>query len=229
MIDDQGGDLTILVPMLGRPHRVAPLLMSITATVPNAEVIWCCTPGDDRVLAEVDRVIDEKPLEQRRILVDHARGDYARKINIGYRESDRDLLFTGACDLLFRPGWYVAVLTQFVQFGVGVVGTNDLGASRVMAGDHATHSLVSRWYADHHGTIDQRGQILHEGYWHEYSDDELVATAKYRMAWVHAADSHVEHLHPDYKKAPHDSLYLQQRRRMRQGEKLFRQREALWT
>lgn len=222
MTDSTGAELTILVPMLGRPHRVAPLLMSIGTTVPDAEVLWLVTPGDHTVVAEIERV------GGRALAVRHERGDYARKINAGYRATDRPLLFLGACDLEFHPGWYQAARAQ-LGWGIHVVGTNDLGNPRVLAGEHATHSLVTRWYATELGTIDQPGAVLHEGYWHEFCDDELVATARYRSTWAFAVDSHVEHLHPDYGKAPSDALYRRRRPRMRQGAQLFRQREPLWT
>jgi hypothetical protein len=60
-------------------------------------------------------------------------------------------------------------------------------------------------------------------------DDELVATAKHRGAYVHAHGSIVEHLHPMAGKAPMDELYERQRSRMRFGRRLFRLREPLWS
>jgi len=217
------GDITILVPMLGRPNRVAPLLATIDATAPDAHVLFCLTPGDSGVLAAVRAagrpwiVVDRRPV-----------GDYARKINTGYRRTTAPLIFCAADDLRFHPDWWqhaTAALTP----GVGVVGTNDLGSPRVMRGEHATHSLITRDYADTHGVIDQPGAILHEGYPHEYVDDELVATAKRRGAWAFAPNSHVEHLHPNWGKGHVDALYRQQPARMRQGRPMFEARRRLWT
>lgn len=110
-----------------------------------------------------------------------------------------------------------------------MVGTNDLGNPRVLRGVHATHSLVTRRYVDQHGTIDEPGKVLHEGYWHEFCDDEFVETSWKRKAWAFAADSVVEHLHPAWGKAPMDDLYAQEPRRMRQGRRLFLHRRRLWT
>lgn len=155
-------------------------------------------------------------------------GDYARKINTGLRSSTEPLLFLGADDLLFHPGWLDAAKAKLAP-GVGVVGTNDLGSPRVIAGDHATHSLVTRDYADRFGTIDEPGKILHEGYPHEFVDDELVETAKHRGAWAFAADAHVEHLHPSWGKAAPDRMYGQQRRRMAAGRPIYNERRRLWT
>jgi hypothetical protein len=217
-------DLVILVPMLGRPHRVQPLLASTDATVPKARVLFCLSPHDKAVLDEVDRAGREW------LTVPWAaRGDYARKINAGYRHTTEPHIFTGADDLQFHPGWYEAA-TAHLRPGIGVVGTNDLGSPRVIAGDHATHSLVTREYADRHGTIDQPGAILCEAYWHEFVDDELVGTAKRRGAFAMALDSKVAHLHPNWDPSiPIDGLYAQQQTRMRASRPLYQRRRQLWA
>lgn len=212
----------ILVPMLGRAHHVAPLVESIRRTC-DARVLFLVTPDDDEVDAAIDEVGGERlEVEYRQ------RGDYARKINAGYRATTEPLMFLAASDLRFHPGWFEAVTAKLGP-GIGVVGTNDLGSPRVMAGEHSTHSLVTRAYADEFGTIDQRGAVLHEGYVHEYVDDELVGTAKHRGAWAFAAESHVEHLHPDWGKAERDAMYADQRRRMSRSADLFKRRRRLWT
>jgi hypothetical protein len=98
-----------------------------------------------------------------------------------------------------------------------------------MAGNHSTHSLVTREYVDRFGTIDRPGIALHEGYLHEFVDDEFVQTAMHRNAFAFAFDAHVEHLHPAWGKAPSDRSYEQAPFRMRMGRKLYRQRQHLWT
>lgn len=216
-------DVVVLVPMLGRAHRVGPLLDSLRTTAPDARPLFLVSPDDHPVHAAVDaegadRVTVPGP----------SPGDYARKINTGLRASTEPLLFLGADDLRFHPGWFDAAVEKMTG-PVGVVGTNDLGSPRVIVGDHATHSLVSRDYADTFGTIDEPGKILHEGYPHEFVDDELVETAKHRGAWAFAADSHVEHLHPSWGKAPADPMYRQQRRRMAEGRPIYQARRHLWT
>lgn len=208
--------------MLGRAHRVEPLLGSIHATC-AARVLFCCTEGDGDVIAAVDAAGAERlTFPPRRV------GDYAAKINRGYRHTSESLVFLGACDLHFHPGWFEAATARLGD-RVGVVGTNDLGSPRVMRGEHATHSLVTRDYADRFGTIDQPGEILHEGYVHELVDDELVGTAKHRRAWAFADDSHVEHLHPHWGKAATDDSYEGQRHRMEESRRLYRRRRRMWT
>jgi hypothetical protein len=215
-------DLAILVPMLGRPHHVVPLLTSIDATVPGARVLFLCTPGDRDVISEIDAAGRERVLVPR--IPD---GDYARKINLGYRQTTEPLLFTGASDLNFCPRWFEAARAR-LEPGIGVVGTNDLGSPRVKAGKHSTHSLVTREYADVHGLIDKPGAILHEGYHHFYVDDELVATARHRGAWAMASSSRVEHLHPYWNKAPRDKTYNLGCQKSQQDQAKFEARRHLW-
>lgn len=220
-----GQDLTVIVPMLGRAHHVEPLLANILDTVPDAQVLFCVTDNDNAVIHEMNRLHAEHIFVQKRSF-----GDYARKINQGLEATSRELVFLGADDLKFHQGWFEAALSVLTP-GVGVIGTNDLGSPRVMAGEHSTHSLVTRTYAVRYGTIDEPGKILHEGYTHEFVDDELVGTAKFRKAWAFAVDAKVEHMHPNWGKAPKDHLYALQRRRMigPRGQRLFLTRERMWT
>lgn len=213
-------DLVVLVPMLGRAHTVEPLLDSIHEATPTARVLFLVSPED----REVHEAIDQADRE--RLTVPHAPGDYARKINEGYRATTEPLIFTGACDLRFHPGWFEACCEQLTD-GIGVVGTQDLCNRRTLSRRHSTHSLVTRWYADL-GTIDQANAIYHEGYPHEWVDDELCETAKRRGAYAHAMNAIVEHLHPMAKKAPMDDLYAQQGDRIAAGRALFQERRRLW-
>lgn len=214
-------DLTILVPVRGRPHHLAPLLGSIHDTV-DTDVLFLVSSND----APVIQVLDT--LEQQYLVSPPQRvGDYACKINTGYRHCTTPLVFLGATDLYFHPGWFERATAKLTN-GIGVVGTNDLGNTRTQTG-HSTHSLVTREYVENYGTIDEPGKILHEGYVHEFVDDELVMTARKRKAYAHAADAIVEHLHPDWGKGEMDTSYRQQKSRMRESVGLYHQRSRLWT
>lgn len=211
--------VAILVPVLGRPHRVSPLLTSIRATTPAPHrVLFIASPDDEDEISAIRAAGGEH------IAVD---GNYAVKINSAVERTTEPLLFLGADDLHFHEGWLEAAAAKLTDT-IGVVGTQDLCNGRVIAGQHATHSLLARWYAEL-GTIDGQPGPLCELYPHEYVDDELVATAKARAAWAFAHDSVVEHLHPDVGKAPMDRLYAARRRRMRQGWWIFEERKHLWT
>lgn len=211
-------ELAILVPALGRPHNVTPLLDSIEAATPGARTLFLCDHGDD---AEIEAVAAD-----RRAHLDICGGNYAAKVNRGIEITAEPLIFTGADDLLFHPGWF-EIASALISDEIGVVGTNDLCNTRVIAREHSTHSLVSRTYCER-GTIDEPGKLLHEGYEHEYVDDELVETAKFRGAYTQS-EAIVEHLHPDVGKAPMDRLYAAQGARMRRTRHIFDARRALWT
>jgi hypothetical protein len=214
-------ELVILVPVLRRPHRVAPLLDSITATVPGAQVLFVATADDADELAALDAAGAEY------ITVPPEREGYAPKINAGYRATDRALLFLGADDLRFHPGWFAHASAR-IQGRVGVVGVNDLGNPRVMRGKHATQFLIARSYVDQHGTIDQPGLVLHEGYRHNFVDDELLATARRRGAVAMALRSHVEHLHPNWKKSVRDTVYDLGQASFEADREVYNSRRHLW-
>lgn len=222
-------ELVILVPILKRAHRVGPLMDSVRQATPGARVMFVCTPGDDAVIDAVESQVE---------ISDYAlspwpangRGDYARKINMGYRVTDQPLMFLGADDLAFTPGWFERATSHVHGHDARVVvGTSDGHNARTLHGILSTHSLVTRAYADQFGVVDQPGAVLHEGYWHEYVDNELCETAKARRRYAHAADAVVEHLHPDYGLAPNDEVYEDQRHaRQRWGRRVFHERSKLW-
>lgn len=214
-------DLVILIPMLGRAHHIAPLLATIEQATPQANVLFLCSGHDDAVLDEVERVKATYA-----IVPYYPVGDYARKINHGVRTTTQPLIFLGASDLAFHPGWFEHAIERLTP-GIGVVGTNDLGNKRVTNGEHSTHSLVTRQYANL-GAIDTPNALLHETYPHEFVDDEFIETAKYRQAFAMALDAVVEHLHPNWGKGQTDPLYDQQRIRMGYGRRIYLYRKRLW-
>jgi hypothetical protein len=48
----------------------------------------------------------------------------------------------------------------------------------VIRGEHSTHPIIVRSYIEGQGAIDEPGKALHEGYWHNFVDDELIGTAR---------------------------------------------------
>jgi glycosyltransferase involved in cell wall biosynthesis len=212
--------LAILVPVLNRPHRVEPLLRSIAeATTGPYRVVFLSDQGDT---AEQDAITEAGVAFRVHNII--CGGSYARKINIGVGLVTEPLVFFGADDLDFKPGWLEAAKRRTAE-GTQVVGVNDLIRRRR---DHTTHFLVTREYAKL-PTIDGQTGPMHEGYSHWHVDDEFIATAKHRGVYAYARDSHVEHLHPMNDKAPDDDTYRRGRAMARRDRKRFRVREALWT
>lgn len=206
--------LAVLVPVLGRPHRVAPLLDSIRAATEQCRVLFLPDPHDDEERAAIHAAgAEELPTD----------GGYAVKINAGVRATGEPLIFLAADDLAFHPGWLEAA-TAAMTGPVEVVGVNDLIDRQR---EHSTHFLVTRRYAEQ-PTIDGAPGPVCEQYRHWYCDDELIATARLRGAYAYAPSAVVEHLHPFAEKAPTDATYQLGSERRRYDRRLFEQRQRLW-
>jgi hypothetical protein len=225
--------ISILVPVLRRPQNAQPLVDSIhqgsTLTTkgvePEIEILFLVSPGDgDEVVAVVKTGVDAH-------MVGFANGpgDWAKKINEGVGLTRGEFVLLGADDLRFHPGWDTEVLRVAEETGAGVIGTNDLGNATVMRGHHSTHPLVRRSYIEEQGTIDEPGKCLHEGYSHQWVDTELVETAKMRGQWAFAKQSHVEHLHPFWKKSKMDATYEQALSTTHEDYAHFKERRLLWS
>jgi glycosyltransferase involved in cell wall biosynthesis len=212
--------VAILVPVLRRPQNVKPLLRSISAATPEPHrVLFICDPDDTEEHEAIAAAGGEMIAPG---------GSYAAKINTGYRHTREPLLFTAADDLHFHPDWLSRALKHMTD-GIGVVGTNDICNPRVMCGQHSTHTLVRRSYVvTQSGVVDEPDKIYHEGYAHEYCDDEFVQTAMARGVYAHAFDAIVEHRHYLVGKAEDDDTYRLGRSRTRLSRRLFIQRRRLW-
>jgi hypothetical protein len=157
--------IDILVPVLDRPQNAQRLVDSIqAATVVPHRVLFLCTPFDDAEIAAIHATGADLNI----VRWEAGPGDWAKKINAGYRLTDRPYMLLGADDLRFHSGWDTEVLRVAEGTGAGVIGTNDLGNATVMRGLHSTHPLVRRSYVDEYGTIDEPDKVLHEGYRHQW-------------------------------------------------------------
>lgn len=195
----------MLVPVLARPHNVAPLVASLrAATVSEYRIVWLCSPGDDEQIAACRAAEGEvmvMPWEP-------GYADFAKKINYAFTRTSEPWLFQAADDLRFTRAWDTNALLAAERNGKGVVGTNDLGNPLVKRGLHSTHTLFSRAYIEKFGgTVDGSGIVFSTAYSHEYTDNEFVDTAKARGQFISAKRSIVEHLHPHWGKAEMDSTY----------------------
>ena len=139
-----------------------------------------------------------------------------------------DFYFVGADDLLFHDHWLEkALAAQRKTGGVRSSAQTTWGTPRTQRGWHSTHFLVSTEYLEC-GTVDEPGKLLHEGYSHEFTDDECIQTARMRRTYVHAFDSHVEHLHPDWGKGTRDATYEKAQAGRMQDQRLFEFRKHMW-
>lgn len=207
----------VLIPVLGRPHRVRAVLDAFTGTARGARVLFIANPDDQLELDAIAAAGGEL------LMVD---GNYAVKVNTAIRAVTEPLVFLAADDLKPRPGWLPAA-RGLLDGQVQVVGVNDLIPRRPGRERHATHFLMTRQYALQ-PTIDGARGPLHEGYTHSFVDDELIATARHRGVYAYAAGSHVEHLHPMTGGAPDDETYRLGRRHFKHDRRLHANRSPLW-
>lgn len=210
-------ELVVLVPVLARPHRVEKLLESVrSATSCDHRVLFLTDPDDQ---AERDAIHAASGEELA------CGGTYAAKINTGVRATDEPLVFLGADDIVPQPGWFEAAL-RYVENGARVVGVNDLIARPHRL--HATHFLMTRGYAER-TTIDNQDGPCSTAYRHSFVDDELIATAQRRGAYVYAPESHVKHEHWMNGTAPLDETYEKGRVTFLLDRQTFRSRASFWT
>lgn len=219
--------LAILIPVLRRPQNIAPLVSSIqNSTKVPFEILFLTSPHDTQEILE----LQNQGLSQ--IVMDanySNNGDYARKINAGFKAVEAEWYFLGADDLRFHPLWFEVAMEVYERTKACVIGTNDMGSPSVMRGEHATHSLVRREYVKECGTIDEIGKVLHEGYRHNFVDLEFIATAKKRNDWAFAMNSRVQHNHPDWGLASTDDTYRIGKMGWGQDQRYFETRKRLWA
>lgn len=220
--------LCVTVPVLGRPHRVAPVVASLEASLEGEDIevamVFVCSADD---APEIEAVEAEgfEPLLLGKAFEDF---QFARKTNLAIKSVEADWYLLGADDLTFEEGWWREALAVHAETGALVVGTNDLGNQLVKQGKHSTHPLVHRDYLPL-GTIDDPTRLLHEGYRHNSVDVELVETAMHRGMWAFARASHVRHSHPLWdRRVPRDTTYQKGMRFAGQDRLLLNSRRHLW-
>jgi hypothetical protein len=206
---------TVIVPVLGRPQNARPFMETLRASTGMAHVVAVTSEDEDAdawtEAGALVRMTDEP--------------SFACKVNAALDRTDTPWIFITGDDVRFHPGWLDHAQHVGNLQKVGVVGTNDLGNPRVMAGEHATHLLIRRSYIDEVGASwDGPGLVCHEGYRHWYVDDEIVTAAKLRGEWGMALGSFVEHLHPIWDKGETDATYELGQSFAKDDAKLFKNR-----
>jgi hypothetical protein len=193
-------------------------------------VFFVVERDDAESVAEAGRLFDENIVS----VVNTRKQSYAGAVNTAVSallDLEWEYFFLGADDLDFKPGWDTEAL-RAAQDGALVIGTNDLHNPYVLAGTHATHVLVHRDYVTdprYAYDPDMAGQVMFEGYDHNFVDTEFVDAAKAAGVFTPCMTSVVEHLHPDWGLSPWDATYAKTRARIHDDHGLFRSREHLWT
>lgn len=219
--------IVVVAPVLARPWNAGPLADSLAAASPDVRLLFVVSPDDDAQREACARTGAD-------ILTatwGPGPGDFARKINLAYRETTERFIFQAADDVRFEPGWADEALRVAEDTGAGVTGTNDMANPLVKRGGHSTHSLIRRSYVDSPGaSADGPGSVFSEAYGHQWCDNELVELAKARGQWAFAARAVVRHRHPIFDRTvPRDATYERGDLSAREDAALFRQRRRLWS
>lgn len=216
--------VAVLVPVMRRPQNAQPFMESLRASTGLAEVYAIFDPEDqDTMVAWHEAGAKLLPFNVDGRL--DRPGTFAEKVNLGHQHAAEPWLFLCGDDVRFHPGWLDHAQHVARSQHADVIGTNDLANPRVIAGEHATHMLISRTYVDEQGASwDGPKVVAHEGYRHWFVDDEIVTVAKQRGVWAMALGSVVEHLHPIFGTAPNDDVYELGQSHATQDRMLFEQR-----
>lgn len=225
-------DVAILIPTLGRAHRIPEILENVAETAPSARVHFIAEQSDTETVEALSGL--------KATIGDF--GTYGKAVNAGYVGTDEPMVMTSdddctygkrlvlpsADDCRYAPGWLEAALGM-MKGAIRVVGTNDLHNPYVLAGEHSTHSLIDRVYIDEVGcVVDMEPGTIFYPYDHNYTDAELVETAKARGVFAPCLESVVEHIHPDFGGREPDDTWRKTRRAVSQDYNLFMARRRLW-
>jgi glycosyltransferase involved in cell wall biosynthesis len=186
--------LAVIIPTLGRPQALGPLVDVFAQTTPVPHRMLFVIDPDDGPTWEAVENLDRPEVNA----LEHG-GTYPQKVNAGIRATTEPILLIGADDIRPHPGWFEKA-SRHLSAQIGFVSLNDLGNEEVMAGNYAIHPLVARWYV-------AGGELFHEGYEHIGCDVDASRIARSRGAFAYAPDAVMEHLHPNYGKAPVDATY----------------------
>ena len=218
--------ITVLVPTWHRPASLIPLVRNITETTrTGAQVVIIAEADDEPTFALA------ADLAPALMVANTRKRNFAGATNTGYASATGDYIFTGSDDLRFYDGWDEAALAALEADPVlRVAGTNDLGNPGVLAGLTSTSHLIDRRYIDEVGAVAGQppGMVVCEDYGHEYTDTELVATAKARGVFAPCLASIVEHRHTIFGKAPWDETYARTRAASAGDGAIFESRRHLW-
>ena len=210
----------VIVPVMKRPQNAQPFMESLRASTGMATVYAVVDPDD----SETYTAWLEAGAEV--IVADRDRPSFPCKVNVAYGKTSEPWVLLVGDDVRFHPAWLDHAQNIARITGAQLVATNDAGNRRVADGHHATHPMIRREYIDEQGASwDGPGVVVHEGYRHNFCDDEWTAVAQQRGVFAPALGSIVEHLHPVWNKAADDAVYRKGKAHFDQDRRLFERRK----
>lgn len=185
--------VAIIIPTYHRSHMMRKNVDNIydASGRENVDVVFV-VENDDKESISVGHELDAL------VLINQRTRGYAGANNTAARVLTHNYFYTANDDFLFHENWLPPMMKLAGSFGI--VSPNDLGNPMVMSGIMGTSFLVSRRYLPM-ACADSSGDLFHEGYIHNFCDNEMTATAISNNEFVYCPESIVEHLHPSFNKA----------------------------
>jgi len=144
--------LDIIIPTLGRPDKLAPLLENIRAATRSKFCVYFVIEGDDFETAGAVGALVSKDCKAEVGTF----GSCAAAVNGGYRASHGEFFAVVNDDCKFEDGWDEAALEYFSD-EVHIVGLND------GSGDCKCFQMFRRSYIEEHsGVFDKPNTVYHE-------------------------------------------------------------------
>lgn len=228
---EQVSKIAVIVPTFKRHSRMERVARNILERSDTPVVVVFSVETDDMdSRAEASKLNVEGLCEWTANCRSH---NYAGAVNSAFRSLDAPPIthiFLAADDLDFHQGWDAVALAA-LKDGKQVAGTNDLHNPSVLAGVAATHYLIDVEYLHDPGGVpgELPGNVLFEGYDHNFTDTEFIAAAKARGVFTPCLESVVEHLHPVWGRGQWDDTYAKGQRGMGADQLVFNSRQHLWS
>jgi glycosyltransferase involved in cell wall biosynthesis len=192
----------IIIPTYNRPQMMKKNVENIFEVTDMSDVdIIFVVEEDDKESIEAGHDLDAI------VLINQRTRGYAGANNTASRTLTHNYFYTANDDFFFHENWLPPLLELSENFGV--VSPNDLGNPSSISGTMGTSFLVSRTYLPL-ACVDSSGDLFHEGYIHNFCDNEITETAKSHGQFVSCPVSLVEHLHPAFGKSIEGLVYERQ-------------------
>ena len=205
--------VAVIVPVLGRPSHIRPLLEAFARTTPSATLTFVASPGDEDEQAAI------KACGARMVVCD---GGFAAKCNAAIPQTTEEFVLVIGDDVEPLDGWYEAALKHITDT-IQVIGIPD-GIERPSRPEHACHFLMTR-AASELPTFDGGPGPFHAGYVAWYPDDEYMASSQWRGNYTFAdVSATIRHLHPMVGLSQDDATYAKGRASQHADGRIFQQR-----
>jgi hypothetical protein len=197
-------EIDIIVPTIGRSHKLFPLAWNIANTTPVGQysitfVVDRDDPDSQRIVAAIEGPVS--------FVIADKRG-YVHCTNLGVHATDSPLLALVNDDVIFHAFWYEEAIKHLSPL-VQVIGTNDL-SPHTEGGVNCTMPIIRRSYINElGGNYNEPGNAYHEGYWHNFAESEMWHLAQHRRVARWVEECVIEHRHPDWGTADMDATYAE--------------------